>query len=100
MKELNCSPNQVPSIDEDDIVPGTVHLVDMEGILHLKKGPNPEHNIILRPQPSSNPNDPLRWLQTKKKVQFGLLFFWAFMQAVCQKNISPPFLCGLINIVS
>jgi hypothetical protein len=77
------------SNDEDDIVPGTVHLVDVEGILTLEKGPKAEHNIILQPQPSSNPNDPLRWLKKKKRVQFGLLFFWAFMQAVCQRNTPP-----------
>lgn len=73
---------------EDDIVPGTVHLVDMEGILHLKKDPDAKRNIILQPQPSSNPNDPLRWLTLKKRIQFGLLFFWAFMQAVCLKSVS------------
>lgn len=70
------------SINEDDIVPGTVHLVDMEGILHLKKDASIK-DIILQPQPSSNPNDPLLWLKTKKRCQFLLLLFWSFMISVC-----------------
>jgi hypothetical protein len=68
-----------PSAPEE-LVPGTVHLVDTLGILSVEKYGN--SNIILQPQPSSDPNDPLRWLQRKKTAQFALLFFWAFMQAV------------------
>ncbi|KAG7191897.1 uncharacterized protein KQ657_002686 [Scheffersomyces spartinae] len=67
---------------EADIVPGTVHLVDIEGFLHVKKETGSKHNIILVPQPTSNPNDPLRWSKTKKNLQFLLVWFWAFMLAV------------------
>lgn len=69
------------SSGDQEIVPGTVHLVDLEGILNVQKDPNSKHNIILVPQPSSNPNDPLRWPQTKKICQFAFLWFWAFMMA-------------------
>lgn len=65
----------------DDIVPGTVHFVDLQGILNVQKDANSKHNIILVPQPSSNPNDPLRWSQRKKNSQFAFLWIWAFMQA-------------------
>lgn len=67
---------------EADIVPGTVHLVDIEGFLHVKKEAGSKHNIILVPQPTSDPNDPLRWSKTKKNLQFLLVWFWAFMLAV------------------
>lgn len=66
---------------DEELVPGTVHLVDLEGILHVQKDANSKSNIILNPQPSSNPNDPLRWSQTKKNCQFAFLWIWAFMQA-------------------
>ncbi|ODV79883.1 putative ion transporter [Suhomyces tanzawaensis NRRL Y-17324] len=60
-------------------VPGTIHLIDMAGNLKLKK----EHgDIILQPQPSSNPNDPLRWSFRKKVLQFTLLWVWAFFLAL------------------
>lgn len=70
------------NIDTDqEIVPGTVHLVDLQGILNVQKDANSKHNIILVPQPSSNPNDPLRWSQKKKNSQFAFLWLWAFLQA-------------------
>lgn len=64
---------------EDD-VPGTINLVDMEGLLDVEKGAN--GNIILHPPPSSDINDPLRWLTWKKEYQLILLTFWGFMQSV------------------
>lgn len=76
------------SID-DEMVPGTIYLVDLEGVLNVKKDEGGAHNIILQPQPSSNPNDPLRWPKKKKVTQFALLWFWAFMQ-VLSLNWSAP----------
>ena len=61
--------------NENDLVPGTVHLVDIRGNLKVKKDAEGK-NIILQPQPSSNVNDPLRWPQSKKIKQFSLLWIW------------------------
>lgn len=65
----------------EEIVPGTIHLLDLQGILDVQKDPYSKHNIILIPQPSSNPNDPLRWSLAKKKSQFAFLWLWAFLMA-------------------
>lgn len=73
--------------NDDELVPGTVHLVDVTGILDAKK----DGDIVLLPQPSSNINDPLRWSQRKKKLQFGLLWFWAFLLAACTNFTGPLF---------
>lgn len=73
-------------IPEDELVPGTVHLIDLEGDLDVKKG---HDNIILRPPPTSNPNDPLRWSQRKKQSQFFLLFWLATFLAITV-NFSGP----------
>lgn len=73
----------------DFIIPGTVHLVDIEGTLNVKKDNRSSHDIILRPQPSSNPNDPLRWSRSKKNQQFWLLWFWAFLLAVSVNWTGP-----------
>lgn len=83
-------PNNVPSKDEEDYVPGTIHLVDIDNILDVKKDDNSKHNIILQPQPSSDPNDPLRWSQLKKNCQFALLTLWSMLQAM-SLNWSTPF---------
>lgn len=77
------------SIDEMHI-PGTVHLVDVEGCLDVKKDKN-SGNIILQPQPSSNPNDPLRWSKSKKRQQFWLLWIWSFILAVAVNFWGPLF---------
>ncbi|KAK6465269.1 putative ion transporter [Scheffersomyces coipomensis] len=69
-----------------EMVPGTVHLVDMLGDLKVQKG---EGNIILIPQPSANINDPLRWSTRKRYFQFALVFVWSFLLAAgC--NLSGP----------
>lgn len=69
-------------------VPGTVHLVDVEGNLNVKKGKGAK-NIILNPQPSSNVNDPLRWSKKKKLSQFWFLWLFSFLLSVLS-NFSGP----------
>lgn len=77
-------------IDELSVVPGTVHLVDSEHKYNLQRASGSNSNIILQPQPLSNVNDPLRWLQRKKNVQFLLLFVWAVFLATTV-NWNGPF---------
>lgn len=68
-------------------VPGTVHIIDKSDILNVKKN----GDIVLLPQPSSNPNDPLRWSQRKKHLQFGFLWIWSFLLAACTNSAGPLF---------
>ena len=53
---------------EDQWVPGTVHFVDLDQTLNVKH--NGDSDLVLIPQPSDDPNDPLRWSQKKKKFKF------------------------------
>jgi hypothetical protein len=41
-------------------VPGTVHLVDLEGTLHARHAQS-KSDIVFIPAPSANPDDPLNW---------------------------------------
>lgn len=75
---------------DDDLIPGTVHLVDIAGNLNVKKGNNKK--VILRPQPSKDPNDPLRWPKFKKFKQFFLLFMFATFLALTVAWTSPIWL--------
>lgn len=74
-------------------LPGTVHLVDLEGNLAVKKGSDSEKDIILLPPPSkNNPNDPLRWPKSKKYKQFFLLFWLAVFLAIAGNWSAPVWL--------
>ncbi|EMG49003.1 hypothetical protein G210_0328, partial [Candida maltosa Xu316] len=70
-----------------DMVPGTVHLVDIEGTLDVKKN----GDIILQPQPTSNPNDPLAWSRFKRIFQFSIVWVWGFFVAIAINWIGPLF---------
>ncbi|KAI5966814.1 uncharacterized protein KGF55_000223 [Candida pseudojiufengensis] len=67
------------SIENYEILPGTVHLVDIGQNLNVKKAG--DGDIILHPQPTNNPNDPLTWSKGKRAFQFSLIWFWGFMVA-------------------
>ncbi|CAN3361813.1 protein Hol1p [Diutina catenulata] len=75
-------------IDDYEFVPGTVHLVDVDGVLDVKKA---DSEVILQPQPTDNVNDPLRWSQRKKYFQFGLVWFWGFILAVSANFAGPAY---------
>ena len=54
------------TMDDDRFVPGTVHLVDLEGILNAKHASGSQTDIILVPAPSADPDDPLNWSAKRK----------------------------------
>lgn len=70
----------------EDVPPGTVHIIDVENILDVKKGSS---NIILIPPPSPNPNDPLRWSQRKKNLQFWFLWIFSFFGSMTGNWLGP-----------
>ena len=54
-------------MSSQSMVPGTVHLVDLQGVLNLKHAPgSPKNGILLVPSPSSDPEDPLNWSPNRK----------------------------------
>ncbi|KAH8654966.1 major facilitator superfamily domain-containing protein [Tricladium varicosporioides] len=48
-------------------IPGTVHLVDLDGTM-LTKHDKGKKEVVLIPPPSSNPNDPLNWSPKRKVI--------------------------------
>ncbi|KAJ2962881.1 hypothetical protein NQ176_g10905 [Zarea fungicola] len=60
---------------ETDIVPGTILLVDAA---HQELGEGNHAHIILQPQPSSDPDDPLNWTPKRKRMAVGMVYFYAF----------------------
>lgn len=52
-------------------IPGTVHIVDLDHHMHVEHGK--KKDIVLVPQPSDHPDDPLNWKTWRKH----LTLFWA-----------------------
>lgn len=55
-----------PDMTENSSIPGTVHLVDIEGTLRAKHASGIQHDIVLIPAPSDDPDDPLNWSAKRK----------------------------------
>lgn len=72
-------------------VPGTVQLVDVQGLFHGLHGEN-AHDIVLVPQPTDDPNDPLRWSQGRKSVAIFVAMAWCFLVAAIISGLSPAYL--------
>lgn len=51
-----------------DWIPGTVHLVDLDQTMHSRHADGDKTDIVLVPQPSNNPDDPLNWSRTRKLI--------------------------------
>jgi len=67
-------------------VPGTVilddHTAHAEQVTHgLKRGTGRNAHIVLNPQPSDNPNDPLNWPLFKKEVIIAILTLGGMLNA-------------------
>ena len=51
---------------EDPSIPGTIHLVDLEGTLRAKHALGDQKDVVLVPTPSEDPDDPLNWSSKRK----------------------------------
>lgn len=71
-------------------VPGTVQLIDAEGTLNVKHGRHKE--IVLVPQPTNDPDDPLRWSHPRKILNVTTAMAWCFLIAGLISGLSPAYL--------
>jgi hypothetical protein len=81
-------------------VPGTVLLDEEAGhtedqTSNLKHGSGNDSHIILAPQPSEDPNDPLNWPQMRKDLSLAILCFGAIINAATQ---GPLLSAGTVTI--
>ena len=54
--------------EDKELIPGTVHLVDLEGTLRAKHASGGHRDILLVPAPSNDPDDPLNWSPRRKML--------------------------------
>lgn len=57
----------------DDVVPGTMHLLDLDGRMHTRHLEG-NKDIVLVPKPSSDPEDPLNWSRKRKMLSIGMCY--------------------------
>jgi MFS family permease len=72
--KLNMSPHEV----DDDHVPGTVYLVDVNGRATSDLHDASHRDILLVPRPSTDPNDPLNWSKPRKLMAVGMAYLYVF----------------------
>ncbi|KAF4995466.1 hypothetical protein FDECE_12789 [Fusarium decemcellulare] len=72
-------------------IPGTVQLVDVQGVVHAKHGEG-HRDIVLIPQPSDHPDDPLAWTPKRKIFNIFWAMTWCFLAAAIISGLSPAYL--------
>ena len=81
-------------MDDDQYVPGTIHLVDLEGSLNAKHASGSQRDIVLVSSPSSDPDDPLNWSPKRKLLSAACTC--AYVVLPCSSRLALP----LINLLS
>ena len=82
--------------------PGTVLLYDDEipqAALSFKHGSGKNKHLILIPQPSSDPNDPLNWPRWKKDAVFMVVFINTIILASVPSPMLAPSTLALTTIL-
>ncbi|KAK5194043.1 hypothetical protein LTR47_005365 [Exophiala xenobiotica] len=68
-------------------VPGTVHLVDLEGTMHAKHASKGHKDIVLVPAPSNDPDDPLNWSPRRKLLSTSCMCMYTLMVGIASAAI-------------
>ena len=72
-------------MEDDHFVPGTVHLVDLEGVLNAKHASGSQKDIVLVPAPSADPDDPLNWSATRKMLSTSCVCVCVAIPSPCSR---------------
>src|SRR5277367_439514 len=75
----------VQGVIDETAVPGTVHLIDLEGVLTGHLG---NRDIVLVPRPSSDPEDPLNWTRVRKMINFTCVMMYLSPVAIVTNSLA------------
>lgn len=78
--------------DHGDPIPGSVHLVDINHNLDVVHGDSRQKDVILVPQPSADPEDPLNWKKWRKHMTYFWASWFVFFAAGQSAALSPALL--------
>lgn len=65
------------------VIPGTVHLVDLQHNLAVKHAKGDLGDVILVPKPSNDPDDPLNWSKRRKLLSTVCMCVYVTMTGLC-----------------
>ena len=68
-------------------IPGTVHLVDLEGTMRAKHAWGGQKDIVLVPAPSNDPDDPLNWSPRRKALSTTCMCVYTLMVGIASAAI-------------
>ncbi|KAI0673992.1 MFS general substrate transporter [Trametes maxima] len=76
-------------LSDQGIVHG--HQVAIDAAKHLKRGTGRHAHVVLIPQPSDDPRDPLNWPRWKKEACFWTLAFAASLDGALSPMVGPGY---------
>ncbi|KAK5170585.1 uncharacterized protein LTR77_005173 [Saxophila tyrrhenica] len=80
--------SEVKAEDAVQPVPGTVHLVDLDGTMQAKHARDAGlRDIVLVPAPSSDPDDPLNWSPARKRLSLTCMCVYTLMVGIASAAI-------------
>lgn len=74
-------------IAEESAIPGTVHLVDLDGTMHAQHARGGQRDIVLVPTPSQDPDDPLNWSPRRKTLSMVCMGVYTLMVGIASAAI-------------
>lgn len=77
---------------DDVVIPGSLHLVDLDGNLNAKHDAGGNKEIVLFPQPTAEYDDPLNWTKRRKTIVATLLLLSVFSGNMMAAELSPALL--------
>lgn len=73
---------------DESAIPGTVHLVDLEGTIRAKHASGTQlKDVVLVPTPSSDPDDPLNWSPKRKWLSTASQSMYTLMVGIASAAI-------------
>lgn len=77
----------IEEVMEDPHIPGTTHLVDLEGTMHTKHARGSDRDVVLVPTPSQDPDDPLNWSPRRKTLSMVCMGVYTLMVGIASAAI-------------
>ncbi|OQU99867.1 hypothetical protein CLAIMM_05440 [Cladophialophora immunda] len=74
-------------IASPEFIPGTVHLVDLEGTIHARHAAGGKSDIVLVPAPSDHYDDPLNWSPRRKLLSITCLCIYILAVGIASAAI-------------
>lgn len=72
---------------EESSIPGTVHLVDLDGTMQAQHARGGQRDIVLVPTPSQDPDDPLNWSPRRKTLSMVCMGVYTLMVGIASAAI-------------